>query len=70
MKTIVITDKRGKVVGTAGQTKRGEEGSGGPIPGPGEKAHDVELPSALQKIESPDELHRALEKHLRPARKS
>ena len=70
MKITVITDRRGKVIGTAGQSRQGEAGAGGPIPGPGEKAHDMELPSALKNIKLPDELHRALEKHLRSARKS
>jgi hypothetical protein len=59
MKMTVITGRGGKIIGTARQTAdegRTPAGSGGPIAGPGQTIHVIELPSELDRIEDPEQL--------------
>ena len=65
MKITVITDKKGKIIGTAHHGVRGkpETGQGGPVAGPGQKVHVIELPSELEKANA-GELHKKLKAHL------
>jgi hypothetical protein len=67
MKMTVITDERGNIVGTAGQGKKSnpESGTGGPVAGPGQLLHEIEVPKELVGVEDVDELHRKLLDHLR-----
>ena len=67
MKLAVITDKSGKIVGTAhhGTTGKPGSGSGGPIAGPDQTVHVVDVPDDLGRIEDAAELHRRLHDHLR-----
>ncbi len=67
MKMTVITDERGNIVGTAGQGKKSnpEAGTGGPVAGPGQLLHEIEVPKELQDVEDVDQLHRKLLEHLR-----
>ena len=60
-KRTVITDKAGKVVGSARGGKSGDI-EGGVIPLAGQKIHEVEVPPEIDKIESPLEAHKALGK--------
>jgi hypothetical protein len=71
MKITVITGQDGEIVGTArhGDGKAGV-GNGSPIAGPGQTAHEIELPSHFEKIESVDEYHRALKHHLQSGEKA
>jgi hypothetical protein len=65
MKITVITDKTGKVVGTAHQIKgKPGTGDGGPVAGPEQTVRLIDLPAELEKIEDPAELHRKLRSHL------
>ena len=72
MKITVITGRGGKIVGTARHIERGEPaaGIGGPIAGPGQSIHVIDLPRELEKLENPEELHRKLREHLASQTKS
>ena len=70
MKITVVTGRGGKVLATirlaTGDLK------GGPKFGfiarePGHKVHEIELPGHMEKMQSPEELHRALKEHLAKA---
>ena len=68
MKITVLTDQQGKVLATVRQS---EEHPKGPVAkfglraiAPGHKLHEIELPSHMEKIQSAQELHRALKDHL------
>jgi hypothetical protein len=67
MKMTVITDERGNIVGTAGQGKasKPDAGTGGPVAGPGQLLHEIEVPKELHSVEDVAELHRKLLDHLR-----
>ncbi len=67
MKMTVITDERGNILGTAGQGKKSnsDAGTGGPVAGPGQLLHEIEVPKELQGVEDVSELHRKLLDHLR-----
>jgi hypothetical protein len=67
MKLTVITDERGNIVGTAGQgeTSKPEAGTGGPVAGPGQSLHEIEVPNELHSVEDVAERHRKLLDHLR-----
>jgi len=65
MKLTVITGRGGKIVGTARHTEGdAAAGRGGPVAGPQQKAHVIDLPRELQKLKSAEELHGALKAHL------
>ena len=68
MKITVLTDQEGKVLATI---RRSEERVNGPVArfglratATGHKLHDIELPGYMEKIQSAEELHRALQEHL------
>jgi hypothetical protein len=68
MKITVLTGQAGKVLATVRQPP---EEPKGPVAKfglraiePGHKLHEIELPSHMEKIESAEELHRALKDHL------
>jgi hypothetical protein len=67
MKVTVITDQNGKVVGTARHIATGNPaaGAGGPVAGPGESVHVIDLPNELENMEDLKEFHRHLEKLVR-----
>jgi hypothetical protein len=69
MKITIICAADGKVLGTARQYA-GVQGQ--PVThlvaGPGQTAHEIELPKNLESMEATDALHAALEKHLKAAR--
>jgi hypothetical protein len=59
MKMTVITGRGGKIIGTARQTDdegHTPAGSGGPIAGPGQSTHVIDLPSELEKVQDPEQL--------------
>jgi hypothetical protein len=66
MKISVITDKNGKIIGTAHHGVKGkpEAGNGGPVAGPGQKVHVIDLPSELEKVKNAEELHQKLKAHV------
>jgi hypothetical protein len=66
MKMIIITGKGGTIVGTARQVEgsKPEAGHGGPIAGPGQSIHVIDVPKELEGIEDASELHRKLKVHL------
>ncbi len=66
MKIIVVTGKAGKILGTAhhGQAAKPEAGDGGPIAGPGQSVHVIDLPHELEGVEDAGELHRKLKGHV------
>ena len=65
MKIVVITNRDGKIIGTAHQTQGDPvAGYGGPGAGPGQKVQVIDFPSELERQQSAEELHRALEQHL------
>jgi hypothetical protein len=63
MKMTVITDKAGKIVGAAHHGLEGKQGAGagGPIAGPEQTAHVIEVPAELQQVEEAGELHSRLQ---------
>ena len=67
MKIHVITDDKGNIVGTV----HGIPGSHGdlptaqPLPVPGQKVHEVELPKEMEGLRNAPELHKRLKEHLR-----
>jgi hypothetical protein len=63
MKMTVIRDKAGKVVGAArhGIEGRSGAGDGGPVAGPEQTVHVIEVPGELEKIEDAGELHSQLQ---------
>jgi len=68
MKITVLTDQQGKVLATI---RHSEEKPEGPVAKfglravvPGHKLHEFELPTHMEKMESAEELHRALKEHL------
>lgn len=71
MKMTVITDSGGNVVASTPHPKTGP--AGGPVlrlrAGPGQTAHEIDLPADLEKLESAEDLHKALKKHLGERRK-
>ena len=67
MKITVITGKAGKIIGTyrpAPSTKP-EVGAGGPVAGPSQAVHVIDLPKELENEKSADALHRGLKEHLK-----
>jgi hypothetical protein len=65
MKITVITDKTGKVVGTAHYGIKSSPGSGdgGPVAGPHQRVRVIDLPG-VEEVEAAAELHRKLQSHL------
>ena len=66
MKITVVTGKGGKIVGTAhhGQATKPEAGDGGPIAGPDQHVHVIDLPHDLERVEDATELHRQIKGHV------
>jgi hypothetical protein len=66
MKLTVITGKAGKIIGTfrAAESAKPEVGTGGPIAGPSQAVHVIDLPKELEHVASADELHRGLKTHI------
>ena len=66
MKITVITDAKGDVIGTARFPKSKSEHD--PVFKPdaksGQKVYEIELPSHLEKVESAEELHKEVKKHI------
>jgi len=62
MKITVITGKAGKIIGTfrPAESAKPEVGSGGPIAGPGQAVHVIDLPKELENVATGDDLHRGL----------
>jgi hypothetical protein len=62
-KISIITDKAGKLIGSArtGKSKDGKIESG-IVPLKGQSIQEMEVPSDVEKMESPDEIHKALDK--------
>jgi hypothetical protein len=71
MKITVITGKAGKIIGTyrPAPSAKPEVGTGGPIAGPGQALHMIDLPTELESVASADELHRGLKSHVSAAKK-
>lgn len=67
MKITVVTDKTGKVVGTAhyGIKSSSGSGDGGPVAGAGETVQVIDLPTELEEVKDAGELHSKLRRHLR-----
>ncbi len=72
MKITVITGRGGKIIGTARHVERSESaaGSGGPVAGPRQSIHVIDLPQELEKLNNPEELHRRLKEHIGSKAKS
>jgi len=64
VKLTVITDSNGKVIGTAPQDTAQDQPVVRLVAGAGQKAHEIELPADLTEMESAEDLHAALERHL------
>jgi hypothetical protein len=69
MKITVITGPDGEVHGTLSHPEGGPTGHPGGRPilvaGPGQVAHEIELPEHLEGVKSAEELHRGLSDYLR-----
>lgn len=66
MKITVVTERGGQIVGTAHYVRSANPaaGHGGPIAGPGQSVHVIDLPSELEGIRDAKEFHRRLKPHL------
>lgn len=72
MKLLVVTDAKGKVIGTARverQTAGKGEAKDTPFLGQpatirGQEIHEIDIPSELQKVEDVEEFHKTVKKHL------
>jgi len=73
MKLLVVTDAKGKVIGTARVEERQSAGKGESKDTPflgqpatirGQEIHEIEIPSELQKVEDVEEFHKTVKKHL------
>jgi hypothetical protein len=66
MKITVVTGHGGKIVGTAHHGVKGkpEAGEGGPVAGPGQAVHVIDLPNELERLDDAGELHRRLRGHV------
>ena len=66
MKITVITDAKGNVIGTARLPTSTSKNDPvfKPVAKPGQKVHEMELPSHLENVPSAEELHKQLKKHL------
>ena len=66
MKMTVITDKDGTIVGTAreGDPNKPEAGAGGPLAGPDQSIHVIDLPNDLENVADASELHRRIKSHV------
>jgi hypothetical protein len=66
-KITVITDDRSNIVGTAGKraSTKPEAGTGGPIAGPGQSIHEIELPKELAGVEDVVGLYAKVQEHLK-----
>ena len=71
MKMTVITDKDGKIVGTAreGDPNKPEAGIGGPLAGPDQSIHVIDLPKDLETFDDASELHRRIESYVTGGKK-
>jgi len=71
MKITVITGRTGKIVGTyrPAPSANPEVGTGGPLAGPGQAVHVIDLPQELENVTGADELHRGLKGHVGAAKK-
>ena len=73
MKMTVITGRGGKIIGTARQTAdegRTPAGSGGPVAGPGQSIHVIDLPAELARIEDPEQLFDKLKRLIPTGKKN
>jgi hypothetical protein len=63
MKMTVITDKAGKIVGTAhyGVQSQSGAGTGGPVAGPDQTVHVIDVPAELESVQDAGELHSQLQ---------
>jgi hypothetical protein len=63
MKMTVITDKAGNIVGTARQGVEGQPGAGagGPVAGPEQTVHVIDVPADRESVEDAAELHSRLQ---------
>lgn len=66
MKITVITDAKGDVIGTARfpKSKSQHDPVFTPEAKSGQKVYEIELPSHLEKVESAEELHKEVKKHI------
>lgn len=66
MKITVVTGPGGKIVGTGHDVRSGNlaMGHGGPVAGPGQSVHVIDLPSELESIKDAEEFHRKLEPYV------
>ncbi len=57
----VITDQDGNIIGAAGHGEgRSDAGTGGPVAGPDQTIHVVDVPDELQEIDDVGEFHEGL----------
>jgi len=63
MKMTVITDRSGKIVGAARHGIEGQSGAGagGPVAGPEQTAHIIDVPDDLEQVEDAGDLHDKLQ---------
>jgi len=66
MKMTVITGKDGTIVGTAreGDANKPEAGVGGPLAGPDQSIHVIDLPKQLENVADASELHRGIKTYV------
>jgi hypothetical protein len=71
MKMTIVTGKRGTIVGTAREIEgsKPEAGYGGPVAGPGQSIHVIDVPAELEGIADASEMHRELKRYLSAKKK-
>jgi hypothetical protein len=66
LKVTVITGKDGTIVGTAREADatKPEAGVGGPLAGPEQSIHVIDLPKELERVADASELHRGIKAYV------
>lgn len=67
MKMLVLTNKSGQVIGTYRPNSKEGFGKAGIRPLPGQTLHEIDVPPDVFAIERGEDLHLAVELHLRTA---
>jgi hypothetical protein len=66
LKVTLVIGQGGKIVGTANhvQSSNPAMGDGGPVAGPGQSVHVIDVPRELESVKDAEEFHRKLQPYL------
>ena len=66
MKVTLVIGQGGKIVGTANHVRSSKPvmGDGGPVAGPGQSVHVIDVPNELESVKDAEEFHRKLQPYV------